>query len=70
MAHSTGKLSEPQQLLVEGLKNGGTLRLEPPRGLYRLTKSGKTRSEHPATVNALLARGLLIKQECGEITLA
>lgn len=70
MAHFAGKLSEPQQLLVESLKDGATLRLEPPRGLYRLTKAGKTRSEHPATVNSLLARGLLIKQETGEITLA
>ncbi|MGW8422802.1 hypothetical protein [Comamonas sp. HJ-2] len=66
------KLSWAQLTLLTALKSGGVMifMYDGTRGLYRLTKDGTTRSQHPATVNSLLARGLLVQHDDGAVTVA
>jgi hypothetical protein len=66
----TLRLSEPQKQLLGNLAAGGSLRHEVhQRGLYRLTEAGRSRTVHPATVQSLIALGLLNKGLNGVVTL-
>lgn len=66
------KLSWAQLTLLTALKSGGVMifMYDGTRGLYRLTKDGTTRSQHPATVQSLLTRGLIVQHDDGAVTVA
>lgn len=64
------KLSEPQELLINKLKAGASLRHETDTGLFRLQDGSKTRTVHPATVESLLRAGVITKSMGGDCRLA
>jgi hypothetical protein len=65
------KLSWAQLTLLTALKSGGVMifMYDGTRGLYRLTKDGTTRSQHPATVNSLWPVGCSCSDD-GAVTVA
>lgn len=63
-------LSEPQQSLVNKLKSGGKLHHDLATGLFRLHDGPLRRSIHPATVQSLLAAGVIRKSLAGDCSLA
>lgn len=65
-------LSEPQASLLEKLKGGATLVHEAQTtGRFRLTESGGVcRTIHPATVESLIASGVLFKDLMGRVQTA
>lgn len=64
------KLSEPQKLLVEHLKNGATLHHHQDTGLFRMKDAVTTRSMHPATVESMIRAGVIVKSLDGSCRLA
>ena len=68
-AHMPLKLSEPQELLVNKLKAGASLRHQLETGLFRLQDGSKTRTVHPATVESLIRAGVISKSMSGDCRL-
>lgn len=64
------KMSEPQQSLVNKLKSGAKLQHDLDSGLFRLQDGWLQRSIHPATVQSLLAAGVIRKSISGHCSLA
>jgi hypothetical protein len=63
-------LSEPQQSLVNKLKSGAKLKHDLGSGLFRLQDGLLQRSIPPATVQSLLAAGVVCKSLAGDCSLA
>lgn len=63
-------LSEPQQSLVKKLKSGARLQHDLATGLFRLQDGPLRHSIHPATVQSLLAAGVIRKSMAGDCSLA
>lgn len=61
--------SEPQELLINKLKAGASLRHETGTGLFRLQEGSKSRTVHPATVESLLRAGVISKSMGGDCNL-
>lgn len=66
---STVKLSEPQKLLIQSLRDGAKLHHHLDTGLFRLRGRFTTRSVHPSTVQSLLKMGMLNKTLTGDCSL-
>lgn len=66
---SAVKLSEPQKLLIQSLRDGAKLHHHLDTGLFRLRGRFTTRSVHPSTVQSLLKMGMLNKTLSGDCTL-
>jgi len=64
------KISEPQELLINKLKAGASLRHETGTGLFRLQDGSKVRTVHPATVESLIREGVISKSMGGDCRLA
>lgn len=63
------KLSEPQESLVLKMRAGATLRHDVATGLFRLHDGVLTRTVHSATVQSLLAAGVIHKNLAGNCSL-